>query len=421
MTFHDVRMRGFKRRADVEEVLARLDALPAYDDAERIPLTGAAGRVLAEALVSAVDVPAFARAAMDGWALRGEDTFGAAETDPLTLRVVGTSLPGRPHDGAITAGQAVRIMTGAPLPAGADTVLRAEDGHQDGDDLSVRAPAATGRHVGAPGEDIVAGSTVLPAGRVLRPQDLGVASSIGHGALDVRRAPRVRVLVTGDEVVAPGDALDGARIADANGPMLQALLARDGAAAAPTVYVPDDEAAVRGHLESAAADGLDVLLVTGGSSVGDEDHAPGLVHELGTLDVHGIGLRPAAPTGIGRLPADGGRETVVFLLPGNPVSCLCAYDLFAGRLLRRLGGLDPALPYARRRGTLARKVASVLGRVDYVRVRLEGASVTPVMTSGASILSSTTEADGFLLVPRDLEGYPEDTEVEAFLYDAPRS
>ncbi len=410
MTFHDVRMRGFKRRADVEEVIAWVDARAITPLVETVTLAQARGRVLADALVSDVAVPGFARAAMDGWALQGEDTFGATDTDPLTLTVIGTSLPGRPFDGVVAAGQAVRIMTGAPVPDGADTVLRAEDGRQAGDQLGVRAPAPVGRHVGTIGEDIGVDATLLPAGRVLRPQDLGVASSIGRATLDVVAAPSVTVLITGDEVDPPGTRPSGARITDANGPTLAALIARDGGDASVTYLADEADTLARALREAAGG----IVLVTGGSSVGEEDHAPRLVHELGTLAFHGVGLRPAAPTGVGTIGA-----TTVFLLPGNPVSCLCAYDLFAGRLVRRLAGREAGMPYARVRGRLARKIASVLGRVDYVRVRMDGEAVEPVMSSGASILSSTTEADGFVLVSRDHEGYPEGAEVEVHRYDAP--
>jgi molybdopterin molybdotransferase len=411
--FRDVRMRGFRRRTDVDEVQAWLDALSLEARVEHVALSEAHGRVLAQPLVSPVDVPAFARSAMDGWALQGEQTFGAAETDPIQLEVVGTSLPGSPYEGTVARGQAVRIMTGAPVPAGADTVLRAEDGQQEGDELRIRAVAPVGKNVGHVGEDIRAGQTLLPAGRVLRPQDLGVASSIGSGTLDVVARPLVEVLVTGDEILQPGAVPDGVHIVDANSPMLAALIARDGGRAAPIRFLPDGEEPLRQRLAGSQAD---VVLVTGGSSVGQEDHAPRLLSELGELRFHGVGLRPAAPAGMGTI---GARP--VFLLPGNPVSCLCAYDFFAGRVVRRLAGRDPAWPYAARRALLGRKIASVLGRVDYVRVKWDGDVVEPVMARGASILSSTTEADGFVIVPKDHEGWPEDTEVDVFLYDVLRA
>jgi molybdopterin molybdotransferase len=193
--------------------------------------------------------------------------------------------------------------------------------------------------------------------------------------------------------------------------MLAALASRDGAATVRIQMVRDGHDPVRLAFEEATED---VLLVSGGSSVGQEDHAPRVLRELGELCIHGVALRPASPAGLGFL---GSRP--VFLLPGNPVSCLCAYDLFAGRALRRLGGRPMALPYPTRALPLSRKIASMVGRVDYVRVRIDEGQVEPLAISGASILSSTTRGDGFVIVPADLEGYAEGTMVNVFLYDGP--
>jgi len=406
--FRDVRMRGFQRRAPVDEVVEWVDALPAAPRTTEVTLAEAVGRVLAADVVSTVDVPAFPRAAMDGWAVRAEETFGAAETDPVLLRVVGTSLPGRPHAGTVARGQAVRIMTGAPVPAGADAVLRAEDGRQLEGELQVRGAVPPQKHVGSVGEDIAAGRTVLSAGRVLRPQDIGLASSIGRPALPVVAAPQVQLIATGDELLPAGATPDGVNIVDSNSPMLRALIERDGGVLARAAILPDDEPTVRRAFQEAEGD---LVIVTGGSSVGEEDHAPHLLSELGELTYHGIAMRPAAPTGMGTI--DG---TPFFLLPGNPVSCLSAYDFFASRLVRRAAGLEPAWPYACVSRTLRRKISSVLGRLDYVRVRVSGASVEPVMARGASILSSVTEADGFVLVPQDHEGWAAGTDVDVHLY-----
>src|SRR5437773_497199 len=191
--------------------------------------------------------------------------------------------------------------------------------------------------------------------------------------------------------------------------MLDALAHRDGGVPSPVRMIPDRREAVRDALAGAAED---VVLVSGGSSVGVEDHAPRVLAELGELCVHGVALRPASPTGLGFL---GGRP--VFLLPGNPVSCLCAYDLFAGPAVRKLGGRSTALPYREQRLPLAHKIVSMVGRVDYVRVQVRDGQVEPLAVSGASLLSTTTRADGFVLVPADLEGYPPGEEVEVFLYD----
>lgn len=406
--FRDVRMRGFKRRASVEEAVAWVDALPSRVPTERRPLATAPGRILAADLVSDVDVPAFRRAAMDGWALRAEETFGATENDAIVLRVVGTALPGRPHGGTVEQGQAVRIMTGAAVPDGVDSILRAEEGRQVEGELQVRAAVPVGKHVGQVGEDIRAGRVVLSRGRRLRPQDVGLASSIGHAELLVSGRPRVQLIATGDEVLPEGSQPDGVNIVDSNTPMLRALVERDGGTLSQAAILPDDEPVVRRAFEAASAD---LVLVTGGSSVGEEDHAPHVLSELGTLDFHGIAMRPAAPAGMGTI--DG---TPFFLLPGNPVSCLSAYDFFAGRLVRRAAGRDPDMPYVCVERVLSRKIASVLGRVDYVRVRVDGERVEPVMARGASILSSVTEADGFVVVPRDSEGWNAGTPVTVHLY-----
>jgi molybdopterin molybdotransferase len=407
----DVRMRGFRARSDVAEVEAWVDALPVpAAESVEVGLEHAAGRVLARDLVSDVSVPPFARAAMDGWAVRGEDTFGAGELDAVELRVVGVSLPGRPFPGTIGAGEAARIMTGAPVPAGADAVLRAESGQESSGRLLVRAPVPPRRHVGQVGEDVTQGARVLAAGRRLRPQDVGLAASIGYGCLLVRSAPRVGILLTGSELLAPGARPTASSIVDSNGPMLAALVRRDGGEVVALARVPDDEARLDAALREFSGD---VLLVSGASSVGEEDHVPRLVAAAGELAFHGVAMRPASPTGAGLLA---GRP--VFLLPGNPVSCLSAYDFFAGRAIRRFAGRRPAWPYRSAELPLARKLVSDLGRVDYIRVRVVDGRVEPVMARGASLLSSTTEADGFVVVARDSEGAADGAVVRVWLYDA---
>jgi molybdopterin molybdotransferase len=403
-------MRGFQDRAEVEEVLAllqtRLGPLPSED----VPLARASGRVLALDVFAPAAVPAFDRAAMDGYALRGEETFGASPYNPLELEVIGLSLPARPFIGRVQVGQAVRIMTGAPLPEGADAVLQAEAAEENQGRLRVSDGVPPGRHVGRRGEDIEAGSLVLASGRVLRPQDLGVLASIGASPIRLIKQPRVAVIVTGDELLPCGSRPEGFRIVDSNSVMLEALAHRDGGLTTTLPLVADQREAVRQALAGADAD---LLLVSGGSSVGQEDHAPRILGEIGELTVHGVALRPASPTGLGFLP--GNRP--VFLLPGNPVSCLCAYDLFAGPAVRRLGGRSMEIPYRTEMLPLGRKISSAVGRVDYVRVMVKNRQVEPLATSGAAILSSTTRADGFVLVPRDSEGHAPGEIVRVYFYD----
>jgi molybdopterin molybdotransferase len=392
----------------VAEALKWLDAQTTRLEEETVPLGQAAGRVLAREIVSTVDVPSFARSMMDGFALRAADTMGASPYNRLALEVLGESLPGRLFPGEVLPGKAVRIMTGAPLPEGADAVLPAELVEAEGDRILAQGDVSPGKHIGQVGEDIAAGTTVLPAGRRLRPQDVGVLASIGAGEVPVVRRPQVGIVVTGNELLPAGSPPQGHMILDSNGPMLAALVERDGGVALNPGIVPDEPEAVLQAMRSPA----DVVLVSGGSSVGQEDHAPALLAEHGELTIHGIAMRPSSPTGMGRLD---GR--LVLLLPGNPVSCLCAYDFFAGRAIRVLGGRAADWPYRRVIRPLARKIVSTVGRLDYMRVRLVEGQVDPLAIAGASVLSSTTRADGFVLVPPDSEGYPPGAEVEVFLYD----
>jgi molybdopterin molybdotransferase len=405
----DVKMRGFRQRTEVAEVIRLIEERVQPLPAEMLALGEAAERVLAADVEASCPVPGFDRAAMDGYALQGHETFGADNYAPVELRVVGEALPGRPFPGRVEPGQAVRIMTGAPLPDGADAVVQAEAAQESESRVRITEPVPPGKHVGRRGEDIEPGAVLLRAGRQLRPQDLGVLASVGATPLAVVRRPRVALLVTGDELLPCGARPEGYRIVDSNSVMLAALLTRDGAPAPRIQMLADRYETIRAALVACAED---LILISGGSSVGVEDHAPRVLAELGELTVHGVALRPASPTGLGFL---GTRP--VFLMPGNPVSCLCAYDLFAGRAVRRMGGRSSLLPYPMCRLPLARKIASMVGRVDYVRVAVRDGQVEPLAISGASILSSTTRADGFVLVPGDLEGYAEGAEVEVNLYD----
>jgi len=409
--FRDPRQRGFRTRSSVEEVLALIDERISMLSAEDLPLVEAAGRVLAVGIRAGEPVPPFDRAAMDGFALRGEETFGADTFSPALFRIIGRSRPGRRFQCTVGPGQAVEIATGAPVPAGADAVVPVEVARADGDVLRVFEATPPARHIGRRGEDIAAGTDVLSVGRVLRPQDLGVLSALGRPTVPVIRRPVVVIVVTGDELLPAGTPARGDQIADMNSVMVQALVVRDGGLPGVLGPLADDRSALEKALAGAVRE-ADFVLVSGGSSTGPEDHAPAVIAALGTLDVHGVAVRPASPAGLGFVAG-----VPVVLLPGNPVSCLCAYDLFAGRILRKLGGRPAEWPYRPLDLPLARKLTSALGRLDYSRVRVVDGRALPLAISGASILSSTTRADGFVLVPADLEGYPAGATVTVWLYD----
>jgi molybdopterin molybdotransferase len=405
----DVRMHGFSQRAEVGAVARWIDEHAHRLGPTRVPLDRASGRVLAERVIATIDVPAFDRSAMDGYALHGDETSGASDYNLLAFAVLGEALPGRPFDGAVPPASAVRIMTGAALPAGADAVVPAEYAREASGQVEITLAVSPGKHIGRRGEDIRSGAAVLEPGRSLRPQDLGLLASLGIAEVLVIAEPRVRIIVTGNEVVSPGAPKGEHQIYDANSAMLRALVARDGGVVEAHHRLGDDPARIRGAL---IAPGADVILVSGGSSVGSEDHAPRLLAEAGTLAIHGVAMRPSSPAGVGAI-----GDALVFLLPGNPVSCLCAYDFFAGRAIRLRGGRRADWPHRTQQGVIARKIASAIGRVDYCRVRVADGEVEPLALSGASILSSTTRADGFVIVPAESEGYGPGATVTVYLYE----
>lgn len=405
----DIRMRGFTRRSTVQTAWSWVDEASDRRECEQVELSAVATRVLAQPLVAPMSVPPFARSAMDGYALLAEETTGASDYSPLTFDVVGRSMPGDAFADAVGTGQAVRIMTGAPLPVGATGVVPVEYARETDGRVEITLPLPVGKHVGRIGEDIAEGATVLPAGRVLRPQDLGVAASLGVAQLNVLKRPRVRIVTTGNELAIPGQERDEFQIYDANTAMLSALVERDGAELESIVRAEDTEAAIE---RAMICDDVDVVIVGGGSSVGAEDFAPQVLARAGELAIHGVAMRPSSPSGMGRI-----GETLVFLLPGNPVSCLCAYDFFAGRSIRQLGGRGADWPYVSESVELGRKITSVVGRLDYCRVAIDSQGrCEPIAISGASILSSTTRADGFVVVPAESEGAPEGSEVTLYRY-----
>lgn len=412
MQNRDVRMRGFKERHDVDEVLALLRSRLRPLDVERVSLDQAFGRVLAEDVRAGIDVPHFERAAVDGYAVQARETFGASSYNPVEFEVVGEVFPGTPVQTPLQKNQAMRIMTGAPIPPGADAVVMAEYAEEKEGVVNIFQPITPGRNVGRIGEDIKKGEVVLPRGRQLRPQDVGVLASIQHVTPLVWRKPTVALIMTGNELVeAEGkEPLVGTtRIVDSNSYVLWGLIEQYGGIPHRKGIIKDQYEAIKTVLQEATED---ILVVTGGSSVGAEDFAPLILSELGELVVHGVAMRPSSPTGLGFL-----GERPVFLLPGNPVSAMVALEAFVAPAIQMMQDLEPHLIYPRIEGILKRKIASAIGRVDYVRVKiLAGNEIEPLRISGASILSSTTRADGFLIVEKNSEGYDEGERVEVYRY-----
>ena len=404
-----VRMRGFQERSSVDTLLELIKKHCSPERLKQVEVVESPGAILAEDIISPLNIPGFDRSAMDGYALKGEETFGADSYNPLGFKVVGEVTPGKRFEGEIKKGETVRIMTGAPLPVGADAVLMAEYAEQKDDLVDVMQAVAPGKNVGKIGEDIRKGETLFKTRRKIRAQDAAILASIGIDKVKVVAEPTVDILITGNEILKPGNKPIGVKIVDSNSVLLRNLIKRDGGIVKNIYYLPDDRELIRKTLQASTAD---IVCTSGGASVGVEDYAAVLVAELGELLVHGISMRPASPTGFGLI---GGK--MVFLLPGNPVSAMTAYDFFVRIAIRVLGGQSLEWPYPKRTVELATKITSQIGRVDYIRVRLDNDKASLLSSSGASILSSTSRADGFLITKEESEGVAAGETVDIWLYD----
>jgi molybdopterin molybdotransferase len=369
----------------VELILERARPL----ELEVVPLAEALGRALGEDLASADDVPPFDSSAMDGFAVRSADTRGASLDAAVSLRLVGESAAGAPAARGPEPGEAIRISTGAMLPPGADAVVRVEDTAAGDGLVEVLAEVAPGKEIRRAGEDIAAGEQVLEPGRTLGAAELGVAASVGAAELRCRRRPRVSVLVTGDELVEPGTALGPGQIRSSNGIAIEALARDAGADVAGHATVGDDYGATVTALRDALD--ADVVVTTGGVSVGPHDHVKPALEELGVEEVFWrVALRPGKPTWFGT-----SGDTLVFGLPGNPVSAMVTFHLFVRPALAALSGLDP-------RGRRAAAVfdagyAKQPGRAHVVRCRLDarddGWHVRPTKSAqGSHVLTSMLDA-----------------------------
>ena len=374
-------MRPFGALLPKEEALALiLDAAAPLARAEHVPLAEARGRVSAEDVRAPHDVPPYARATMDGYAVRAAD--GSAPR-----RVTGELFAGARVLPAVDPGGAVRIATGAPVPPGADAVVRVEDADERDGTLTTRVQTRAGAHVDPAGADLLAGALAVAKGARLTPARLGVLASVGRADVRVAARPRVAVVVTGDELLDVGAPHDPHRIHDSNGTTLRALL-EDAGALVTTVRARDEIDALRSTLR-ASASACDLVVVTGGASVGARDL---VVDALDETLVHGVRVKPGKPLLVGRV---GG--ILVVGLPGNPTSALSNAALFVVPALRQMAGLPPEAPRVRQ-AVLSTRVAGERERYLFLPVRLEGECAHPTF-KGSGALTSLSESDGWIGVP----------------------
>ena len=398
--------------ADVQrEILGAVAPLAATT----VPLGDAVGLVTAGDVVAAEAVPPFANTAMDGYAVRATDTAGAGPEAPVRLAVAGELPAGHAPTQPVDKGEAIRIMTGAPLPNGADAIVMVEYTERDGDAVHIMHAAKPGDHVRDAGGDLTPGDLVFPAGTVLGPAHVGVLASLGFHEVEVVSRARVGVLSTGDELVERGQLRPG-QIRDSNRPMLLALATGAGTDAVDLGLARDDESIITRTLEDALAT-CDAVITSGGVSVGDFDYVKVALDRLGGLQSWQVAIKPAKPLAFGVI-----EGTPVFGLPGNPVSSLVSFELFARPALLTMMGhrarFRPEVTATAERA-MTRKPDGKL-HLDRVRVRAEGDSYVAARTGdqASNVLSATAVANGFALLP-DGDGVPEGGDVRVMRLDWP--
>lgn len=379
-------------REALDQVLSRVRP----GSAELVPIDLAAGRVLAADVRAGIPLPPFTNSQMDGYAVRSEDLVAADPDRPVTLRVIATAAAGRPAGATVVRGAAVRIMTGAPLPPGADAVVRQEDTGRSGDSVEVRVAPRPGEFVRPVGEDVPAGETILSRGRVLGAADVGLLAAVGRAIVPVAVPPRVAILSTGDEVVPPGEPLPPGCVYNSNAWALAAACREVGAAPVVLPIARDDRRTLRESIERAAS--FDVALSIGGVSVGDFDHVKEVLAEVGLERVFWrVAQKPGKPLVFAER-----EERLFFGLPGNPVSALVCFDLYVAPALRlRLGATAP-FPSCEE-VVMEADVATSRDLTEFVRCTLGSSAgrlvARPTASQSSGALRSLARADALVVSP----------------------
>ena len=385
-------MRPIRETIPLEEALAIIGEVVApITRVERVSLDTAAGRVLAEPVNASADVPPFDRAAMDGYAVRAEDTFGAGRYEPRVLRCVETVFTGQLPTRLVAAGECTEIATGAPMPHGADAVVMVEETEKSaGGEVRIFTPVYPRQHVGRRGADIAAGQALLSAGDLLNPSRIGAIAATGATYVVVYERPRVATLSTGNEIADPGTPLGPGQIYDINRYTLGAVIAAHGGVAIAKATAPDRLTDLTAAVHAAAAE--DLLVFSGGSSVGERDLILDVLRTSGEVLFHGIAVKPGKPTVFGRV-----NNRPVLGMPGYPTSCLSNAYMLLVPMLRTMARLPPHVPRTARM-PLSRRIVSTTGRHQFYTVRVEEGRAAPAFKASGDITSMSL-ADGYIEIP----------------------
>jgi molybdenum cofactor synthesis domain-containing protein len=378
---------------------------------EEINFFEAQSRVLSRDVISEMDNPPFDRAMMDGYAIISTDTSYASSSKPVSLRLIGGVAIGEFPTITLSRGECVKIMTGAPVPKGADAVLRVEYSNQKDGNVQVSQPIPPGKDISNRGEDIMTGDVLLKKGRVLKPTDQGVLAATGNLKVWVKKKPEVMIVSTGSELVVPGQKLKPGSIYDINSYTLSSLTNEIGALPITHEIIRDDETALEDLLQSK----WDVLLISGATSVGEKDFVPKVVERSGEVLFHGVNIRPGSPVGFGLV-----NQRPVFMLPGFPVSSIATFEHLVAPFIQKMLGLGITPRHNSVMASLQKTILSVKGRVDFVRARVEetGAQLTvkPIASKGSGLITTLSKADGYVLVPSERDSIEVGEKIKVYLF-----
>jgi molybdopterin molybdotransferase len=406
-----VRLRGFQKLTSVDDALQKFFAAVEFKQlrAITVSLDSALNRVLAENVVATVDIPRLNRSAVDGYAVKAVETVGATQFQPKVFQLTG--------DNRIGAERVKQVWTGNPIPEGADAVVMLEDTKQVKDRINVWSQMTPGENVSKKGEDIQKGSVAAKAGIRLKPQHLGLIAALGIRKVHVYDRPRIAVLTTGNELVKLGSRLEESQVFDTNKLVLSTLCIDLGAEPLDLGIAKDDVDDISERLQVGLKKS-DIMITSGGTSVGGSDFVPDAVRRLGKpgVIVHGVAMRPAMPTA---LAATNGKP--ILILPGNPVAAIIGFEVFARPLICRFLGMKQAETRVSVQAKMTRGIATTLGRRNFVRVRVfkhnSELLAEPVSARGSSMISTMTRANGYVVVPENREGLAEKEPVSVQLFD----
>lgn len=393
----------------LEEALNIINSVKVKKDTEKTNLENAYNRVLAENIITPFDSPSFDRSAMDGYAIKAEETFGFSETNPAHLKIVDRIGAGKKSEVIVKNGEAVKIATGAPIPKGANGVVMEEYTYENGDNLEILTSITPHENVSPAAEEFRKGDLILKSPKHLRPQDVGIIASAGYDKIDVFKKPKIGIITTGNELVMPGDEIKDAEIVNSNYFTIKSLV--ESTLAIPELtHCIDDAEKVKEKVKEFIKS-FDAVITTGGTAISKGDVVVDVVDELGEVLIHGVSLRPGKPFGFGVID-----NKPIFMLSGYPVAAMVQFDVFVRDYLLKMQNIYRTPQIVKK--VTSKKIASTLGRTDYIRAKIDGDLVNPLKIKGSGIIRSMVESDSYIIIEENLEGIGKGEECEVLLYDS---